>query len=90
MISHLDSFRDSLPHPAPSSGLSEWFMDDPDGGSALDGDADHGGHVLPQVLGVLLGRIQWVNPHSHLLRWNIVPIKPVNLKQKGFLGFVFS
>ena len=54
MTSNLDSFRDSLPHPAPGSGLGERFMDDPDGGSALDRDAHHGGHVLPQVLGVLL------------------------------------
>ena len=90
LISHLDSFRDSLPYPAPGSGLGERFMDDPDGGAALDRDAHHGGHILPQVLGVLLGRIQWVNPHSHLLRWNIVSIKTVNLKQRGFLGFVFS
>ena len=87
MSSDLDSFRDSLPHPAPSSGLSEWFMDDPDGGSALDGDADHGGHVLPQVLGVLLRCIQWVDPYCNLLCWNVVSVKIVNLKQRGFLVF---
>ena len=62
-------------------------MDDPDGGSALDGDADHGGDELAQVLGVLLGCIQRVNPYCNLLCWNVVSVKIVNLKQKGFLVF---
>ena len=62
-------------------------MDDPDGGPALDCDADHGGDVLPQVLGVLLSGIQWVNPYCNLLRRDVVSVEIVNLKQRGFLVF---
>ena len=56
--------------PAPGRDVFEGLVDDTDDGYAADGDADHGGDVLKQVLGVLLRRVEGVNPDGDVIEWN--------------------
>jgi len=57
--------------PTPGGDALEGFVDDPDDGDALDGDADHGGDVLQEVLGVLLSGVQWINPDVDFVKRNL-------------------
>ena len=53
--------------PAPGRDVFEGLVDDADNGLALDGDADHRGDVLNQVLGVLLRRVERVDPDCDVI-----------------------
>ena len=52
--------------PGPEDLVGERFVDDSDSRLSADSNADHGRHVLQQVLGVLLRRVQRVDPHVDL------------------------
>ena len=56
--------------PAPGRDVFEGLVDDADDGLALDGDADHRGDVLNQVLGVLLRRVERVDPDRDVVEGN--------------------
>ena len=60
--------------PGPEDLVRERFVDDPDCRLSADSDADHGRHVLQQVLGVLLRRVQRIDPHVDLA---------INLNNRG-------
>lgn len=56
--------------PSPGSHVLEGLVDDADDGHAIDGDADHGGDVLEQVLRVLLRGVERVDPDCDVIEWD--------------------